>query len=165
MTKPSISLSQLKSLINKVRIRKFIAVKFHLHLHDTEKFYDITILTLPSNTDTDPKFTYLTIPDLTDSETFNYFVKDFKNDECCYIVYDFEFVKKLYNVSNGGMILVSYVPENACMTSKTVYSFNSLKLREAFEVPRIVTINSRVEINCENVVVKSYGSRAINKDL
>lgn len=154
MTNPTFSTANLAALVQQINSRKYVGVQFHLDLDNPDMFYDITIYTVPANKRAEQGVSYKE-PDAaaSDRQNFERFISDTGDSACCFFVYDFEFAN-VPGKLKAGLIMISYVPNQASVKSRGVYGFNSFRIKNALNVGKIINFHERSELNYEGVITK-----------
>lgn len=154
-----LNLSQLKSLVMKIKTRKYIGITFQIDIDNPNLFFDIVILSSLKTINDPENSNYKIIyadEKMNSVQIFESFVENIVEDKCLYIVYDFGFVMQDYKIEKGGFSMLDYIPDSASIKSKAPYSYNSLELKKELDIGHKTTINDKRDMNCQYIIDKLY---------
>lgn len=82
-------------------------------------------------------------------DIFNACIQDIKDDEPCYILYDFVFFDK--GLWKNAFCMISFIPEKLHIHKKVVYSTNALRVIDDLGIPLHVSFTNKKEITYDEV--------------
>lgn len=94
----------------------------------------------------------ITKADYNEKELKNIFracIDEIKDDEPCYILYDFVFFDK--NLWRDAFCLISFIPENLNIFKKVAYSTNALRVINDLGIPLHISFTVKKDITYEEV--------------